>query len=542
MTQNTIQANLKTEYYLPEKIIFATGTVNSSFLFYDRPRQCGMAKDEECFLLKAGGTILLDFGKELQGGLAISVHLANNSKLHIVFGESVSEAMSRTGEKNSGNMHSLRDYELAVNTMTTFETGNTGFRFVKISADKDIYFNTIQAFCKMQDLEYKGSFICNNELINKIWQTGAYTIHLNMQEYIWDGIKRDRLVWIGDMHPETCTILSVFGDTDCINNTLDFAANDLKNKKWMDNIPSYSMWWLIIQYDLYMHSGNFEYLKSHYETIFKIIYAITEEINSDGSYSFDEMYFVDWSSNETIYQKAGFNAVLILALNTGIKLCDVLGNSSLKNICYEKLSLVKKNKFEYSGNKQVTALNYLSDTLKQDEAEKILIKNGAENLSCFMGFYVLTALGEMGKTDELLDIMHQYWGGMIKMGATTFWEDFDINWLKNAARIDEIVPEGKADIHGDYGKFCYRGFRHSLCHGWASGPTAILSKYILGIYIEEPGCKKVRIAPQLGSLEFAKGSFPTPYGEIIVEHIKKNGEIITKVTAPPDIEIIGIDR
>ena len=32
-----------------------------------------------------------------------------------------------------------------------------------------------------------------------------------MQDYLWDGIKRDRLVWIGDMHPETMTIGAVFG-------------------------------------------------------------------------------------------------------------------------------------------------------------------------------------------------------------------------------------------------------------------------------------------------------------------------------------------
>ena len=34
---------------------------------------------------------------------------------------------------------------------------------------------------------------------------------LNMQDCLWDGIKRDRLVWIGDMHPETMSILAVFG-------------------------------------------------------------------------------------------------------------------------------------------------------------------------------------------------------------------------------------------------------------------------------------------------------------------------------------------
>jgi hypothetical protein len=31
-----------------------------------------------------------------------------------------------------------------------------------------------------------------------------------MQEYLWDGIKRDRLVWIGDMYPEVSTIHAVF--------------------------------------------------------------------------------------------------------------------------------------------------------------------------------------------------------------------------------------------------------------------------------------------------------------------------------------------
>ena len=37
-----------------------------------------------------------------------------------------------------------------------------------------------------------------------------------MQDYLWDGIKRDRLVWIGDMHPETRTILAVFGDHEIV--------------------------------------------------------------------------------------------------------------------------------------------------------------------------------------------------------------------------------------------------------------------------------------------------------------------------------------
>lgn len=60
-------------------------------------------------------------------------------------------------------------------------------------------------------------------------------------------------------------------------------------------------------------------------------------------------------------------------------------------------------------------------------------------------------------------------GAMLDWGATTFWEDFDLRWTKNACRIDQLPAPGQEDIHGDRGAHCYVGFRHSLCHGWSAG-------------------------------------------------------------------------
>jgi hypothetical protein len=139
-----------------------------------------------------------------------------------------------------------------------------------------------------------------------------------------------------------------------------------------------------------------------------------------------------------------------------------------------------------------------------------------------------------------MEMIRTFWGAMLDLGATSFWEDFNIDWLKeDVARIDELVPEGKKDIHGDFGAYCYVGFRHSLCHGWASGPTAWLSQHVLGIEVVEPGCKTVRIEPHLGNLEWAEGSFPTPYGEIRVSHKKDaKGRVITEVDAPKGVRII----
>ena len=148
------------------------------------------------------------------------------------------------------------------------------------------------------------------------------------------------------------------------------------------------------------------------------------------------------------------------------------------------------------------------------------------------------AKAELGEYTDALDIIREYWGGMLKMGATTFWEDFDIKWMENSSGIDEITPEGMNDIHGDFGCHCYKQFRHSLCHGWAGGPTAFLSEQIGGIEILEPGCRKLKIRPNLGDLKWIKVAYPTPFGNVLIEAENIDGHIKTNISAPENIEIV----
>ena len=71
--------------------------------------------------------------------------------------------------------------------------------------------------------------------------------------------------------------------------------------------------------------------------------------------------------------------------------------------------------------------------------------------------------------------MKTYYGAMLSRGATTFFEDFSMGWLEGSGRIDEFPAEGEHDLHGDFGAFCYVGFRHSLCHGWSAGVIRFLA-------------------------------------------------------------------
>ena len=156
-----------------------------------------------------------------------------------------------------------------------------------------------------------------------------------------------------------------------------------------------------------------------------------------------------------------------------------------------------------------------------------------------MSYFILKALAESSGIDKAVEIMKDYYGGMLSRGATSFWEDFNVEWLDGSGRIDEITPSGLKDLHGDHGAYCYKGFRHSLCHGWSCGPVQFLTEKVLGIEVLSAGCKKIAINPDLGNLEYVKGKFPTPYGVVGINAEKQNGKTVVSISSPKGIEIVS---
>ena len=492
-------------------------------------------------------SLLLDFGKELQGGLQLVTGMPGSQKpvnIRIRFGESVSEAMSTTGKRGATNDHAMRDFTLSLPWFGVAEVGNTGFRFVRIDLldpASELQLKEVRAIFTARDIPYKGSFSCNDEQLNKIWLTGAYTVHLNMQEYLWDGIKRDRLVWVGDMHPEVMTINTVFGYNEVVPKSLDLIRDITPLPQWMNGISSYSIWWLLIHRDWYLYQGDLDYLmqqKTYMEGLLK--YLLTK-VDANGREKLDGNRFLDWPSSENQPGvDAGLQALLTMAMDAGSELCRLLKNDSLAAQCAEAAGRMKKQVPDANHSKQAAALMALSGLMDPVTADKEVISvGGAKNFSTFYGYYMLQAMAKAQNVQGGLDIIRTYWGAMLDLGATTFWEDFNMEWLPNAAPIDNLLPEGKKDIHGDYGDYCYKGFRHSLCHGWASGPTSWLTQHVLGFKVLEPGCKVVKIEPSLCDLLWAEGTLPTPQGTIFVRHEKlSDGSVKTTVKAPKGIRII----
>ena len=492
--------------------------------------------------------ILLDFGKELHGGIQIVTGQGPTQKpinVRIRFGESVSETMSDIdGENGATNDHAMRDFSIALPWLGVMEVGNSGFRFARIDlldANTELQLKEVRAIFAHRDIEFKGSFRCNDERLNKIWDVGAYTVYLNMQEYLWDGIKRDRLVWLGDMHPEVMSVSTVFGYSDVVPKSLDLIRDVTPVPQWMNGISSYSLWWIIIHRDWYYYQGDKAYLLEQKPYLTQLVNHLFTKISKTGQEQLDGMRFLDWPSSENQQGvSAGLQSLMTMVMDCGEELFNILEDADMAKKCKEAAALLRKYKPDHNNSKQGASLMALAGLMDAQKANKEVVSaGGSKNFSTFYGYYMLRAMAKAGDYTNAMSRIREYWGAMLDLGATTFWEDFNLDWTGNAARIDELTPEGKIDIHRNYGDYCYKYYRHSLCHGWASGPTSWLSEYVLGVQVVEPGCKVVRIKPNLGNLQWVEGTFPTPHGIIKIRHDKQpDGSVKSSINAPDEVKIL----
>jgi hypothetical protein len=542
------KSELATFFLPPTRIVWASenGVKNADTLLKPAPGQTTLNDPHPPTTLTAGedsGAIVLDFGTEISGYLELFSPGGEKipRRARIRFGESVAETMADLGERGAQNDHALRDQIVELPWLGKKIVGPSGFRFVRIDAvdiDSPVSFNQIRAVLQIRDIPYLGSFRSNDERLNKIWEVGAWTVHLNMQDYLWDGIKRDRLVWLGDMHPEVSVIGAVFGHNEVVPKSMDLIRDNTPPTEWMNTISSYSLWWIILHEDWYNLHGNLDYLREQRDYLKILLPRVAGLIDEKGSEKLTGMRFLDWptaDNKEAVHE--GLQAMMILSLQSGANLMKLLDEPAIAETCTQAVAKLRPHIPAPSGRKSPAALNALAGLRDHAEVATALKNGGPDDLSTFYGFYVIEALGKAGETTAALDMIRRYWGGMLDVGATTFWEDFDLKWTENAGRIDEPVPPGKKDIHGDFGAHCYIGFRHSFCHGWAGGPTAFLSHRVLGIQSAAPGFAKVRITPDLGDLEWAEGTYPTPKGIIKVRHERQpDGSIKSDISLPGGVE------
>jgi hypothetical protein len=127
-----------------------------------------------------------------------------------------------------------------------------------------------------------------------------------------------------------------------------------------------------------------------------------------------------------------------------------------------------------------------------------------------------------------LETIRDQWGGQIKYGATTFFENFRPSW-NDDLNTNDAPPNGQC------------GYT-SLAHPWGGGVVKWISEEILGVKPLTPGFSSVEILPHPGrTLTVIEGKVPTPLGVIQVAFDVVKG--LAHIVVPQGIKAtIGIPK
>jgi hypothetical protein len=394
-------------------------------------------------------------------------------------------------------------------------------------------------------VRYQGSFESGDALLNRIWEVGAYTAHLCMQDDIWDAPKRDRGRWMGDLDVIGNTINHVFADHFLMEDTMN-RLNPLPVSAHVNTIPGYSAYWVMGQADYYRQFGLKSYLQSVLPNLKGLLTYMEGDLDAHNLFAntHKAWSFVDWSeglsgdtpeaqrATQFEYYKAFRDAAFLLREAGDAATAEHYETraAQLKDAAYKRLLDPATNMF--GPRWQTNAMALYSGIAGPEQAAAIrknifgAIERGElpdYDISPYYFNYFLYGMSKVGDRQRALQWIRRNWGGMLKQGATSFWEGYDLRWPKE-------------DFHATLKSDGSQGYFVSLSHGWSSGPTAWLMDNVLGITPLEPGFRRAQIRPDLLDLSFARGAVPTPAGLIRVDLKKGADGLETTLDLPEGIE------
>ena len=464
---------------------------------------------------KTDGGILYDFGTELFGYININ-GADGKDVLDIFYGESREEALDTAYSCISDSVSGDTDYRLRQRAYRYVHVKNASSP-IEVSADYEYL-----------PLEAKGTFECDNSLFNDICSVAAYTFHLNCREAFLDGIKRDRWVWSGDAYQSARINRYLFADKEIEQRTLLGLIGREPIEQHINTILDYSLLWMIALYEHYMTYGDKKFLRNIYPMAVKLLDFCETRLNEDGFIEghAGDWTFIDWSQMEKIGAVCAEQMLLIEAYSTMAFISKELDTGLYPELSNKSRDLKRRvNEYYWnsekgafidsytSGNAHVTrhanifAVIYgiASEEQSKSILEKVLLNDSVTRITTpYFAGYEMDALAKLGEFQTVEQVLTSYYGGMIKLGAKTIWEEYH--------------PQMKGIEH--YAMYGGK-YEKSLCHAWGAGPLYLFGRYYLGVCATSAGYETFTVEPRLGGLKEIRGTAPVGEGTVTVD---LNGE------------------
>lgn len=361
----------------------------------------------------------------------------------------------------------------------------------------------------------------------QIRELGWRTLRLCAHETFFDCPHYEQLQYIGDTRIMAVLTYLESGDDRLARKAIDDfyssrLPDGLTSSRWpcrlRQVIPTFSLYWIGMLHDFWRHRGDLDFVKGYLPTVRGILDWFHSHRRDDGLLGpLPYWCFADWATGWThgvppgateggsmllsllFAQALGWAADLHAACQMDAHVQQMRNlRGAIEQVvqadCWDasrRAYADTPDRKSFSVHGQIQAvLNGLEET---PSAQQLLLRS-VPDLGAAPGFtplgtpywyyYLFLAMTRADLSDRILSLMAP-WQQMLADGMTT---------------CTEVFGESRSD-----------------CHAWGSSPNIFFLTSVLGIQPAAPGYTSVRIEPHLGPLTAAKGSIPTPRGQIAVE-------------------------
>jgi hypothetical protein len=536
-----------------------------------------------------GSYIVFDFGKEVGGIPSLQFGTASNSaqSVFLAFSESVLYTGPQSDRSDGGHGQD-GNLSVAVAAQGTYtvppEKLRGGFRYITVGMQTGgsveltrvtLSFTPAPALADLR--AYSGSFRSNDDLVNRVWYAGAYTVQLNTidpnQGRIWppptsswsnngvsgsgttilvDGAKRDRLIWPGDLGISSLTAFVSTGDTLSVKNDLDtlFAHQDSSGglpcvgpeANFGAISDTYHLWTLNVVINYYLYSGDRSWIVAHWPQIKQAVAFSTAKIGAHGLLSVNLKF--DWGRHVPGGEEISANALLFQVLQGTSFLASIAGDTTAQSLYSDTAASVRSaiNLYLWDAGAGMY-VDLPGSSLHPQDGNSLAVWFGIPD-SMAKSVSVSTALkrrwnGFGALTPEHSNTIANFPGSMEVLAHFAAGDDVTalslirMQWgymLSNPYGTGGTFWEGYLqDGEFDGGNYM------SLAHGWATGPTSGLTNYVAGIGPELSATVPFHVIPHPGDLTQASATVSLPQGTISTSWKQNGASFVETIAAPAGV-------
>jgi hypothetical protein len=419
--------------------------------------------------------------------------------------------------------------------------------------------------------DYRGWFLSSDDQLNRMWYSGAYTLQLNMKpaglnglpdERIYDGAKRDRSIWTGDLLVQGPTILSTLGDVGAsylksslealfatqradgaLPGSPDFAKRTSPAGSPLFYSNNYSGYGARAAIDYYRYTGDRDYIVSRLPDLRReLAYNDTFRTPNNLVASNDRDF---WQATQT-GEVTKYSIDYYILLREMAWLERTVGSSDAAAAYDAKADAIKAAVNARLWNPTLGAYGQSTDhpDVLVEDANALALQYdfvpADRRASVLHALRTLwTPYGAIlgpGLQDPTGHTIEPFGNGMETAGRFAV-DDVDgaltlmrRTWGPMVDPRNPLYTGGLWEFKNNDGGV--NRATASLAHGWAASPTVQLTQQVLGISPAGPGYATWTIQPRPGRLAWAQGVVPTKYGDITARWTSTGHRFNLYVTTP----------